>query len=104
MNMLTFYLAIILFNFVFEAQNYSFYSIPQNVFRIILDNKFVLGSVPSAKAQKKPKNSLVNSEKTYTFAPRKFHDSLDSPAVMLATLFKLTLIIIYRRDDESVNS
>ena len=53
MNMLTFYLAIILFDFVFEAQNYSFYSIPQNVFRIILDNKFVLGSVPSAKAQKK---------------------------------------------------
>ena len=48
MNMLTFYLAIILFDFVFEAQNYSFYSIPQNVFRIILDNKFVLGSVPSA--------------------------------------------------------
>ena len=64
MNMLTFYLAIILFDFVFEAQNYSFYSIPQNVFRIILDNKFVLGSVPSAKqgavpsakAQKKAPN------------------------------------------------
>ena len=77
MNMLTFYLAIILFDFVFEAQNYSFYSIPQNVFRIILDNKFVLGSVPSAKQGavpstkilEKPKKSLVNSEKTYTFAP-----------------------------------
>ena len=81
MNMLTFYLAFILFNFVFEAQNYSFYSIPQNVFRIILDNKFVLGSVPSAKqgavpsakAQKKsPKILWLYQKKHIPLHPEKF--------------------------------
>ena len=86
MNMLTFYLAIILFNFVFEAQNYSFYSIPQNVFRIILDNKFVLGSVPSAKqgavpsakAQKKPNKSPAKSPPKSPPKPSRREGCLDT--------------------------